>query len=64
MRLKTRMAFKVTGSVFLSNDEELVLPVHKISAHHAYDRDRPSTARVAFDLQQLSHPQAEYDLDN
>ena len=35
MRRKTRMAFKVSGSVFLSNDEELVLP-DEISAHEAY----------------------------
>ena len=35
MRRKTRMAFKVSGHVFLSNDEELVLP-DEISAHEAY----------------------------
>ena len=35
MQRKTRMAFKVSGSVFLSNDEELVLP-DEISAHEAY----------------------------
>ena len=35
MRRKTRMAFTVSGHVFLSNDEELVLP-DEISAHQAY----------------------------
>ena len=35
MRRKTRMAFTVSGRVFLSNDEELVLP-GEISAHQAY----------------------------
>ena len=35
MRRKTRMAFTVSGHVFLSHDEELVLP-DEISAHQAY----------------------------
>ena len=35
MRRKTRMAFNVSGNVFLSNDEEIVLP-DEISAHEAY----------------------------
>ena len=35
MRRETRMAFTVSGHVFLSNDEELVLP-DEISAHQAY----------------------------
>lgn len=35
MRRKTRMAFAVSGHVFLSNDEGLVLP-NEISAHQAY----------------------------
>ena len=35
MRHKPRMAFTVSGPVFLSNDEELVLP-DEISAHQAY----------------------------
>ena len=35
MRRKTRMAFTVSGHVFLSNEEELVLP-DEISAHQAY----------------------------
>ncbi len=35
MRRKTRMAFKVSGHVFVSNDEELVLP-DEIKAHQAH----------------------------
>lgn len=35
MRRKPRMAFTVSGHVFVSNDEDLVLP-GKISAHQAY----------------------------
>ena len=35
MRRETRMAFTVSGHVFLSNDEELVAP-GEISAHQAY----------------------------
>ena len=35
MRRKTRMVFNVSGNVFLSNDEETVLP-DEISVHEAY----------------------------
>ena len=35
MRRETRMAFNVSGNVFLSNDEEIVLP-DEISAHEAH----------------------------